>query len=304
MTVSYVVVETGSGIDDANSDTDADVLSEDGANLSASGNVTDLAGNTASATADGINIDKTAPVITAPSDQVVIATSDSGAAVNFSVSADASVSGLASLGSYPASGDTFPVATTTVTHTAEDLAGNVSVATHEVTVLGAQGLKARAAKTLEPFSDESKRIEKAINEIAKSLEKGFLDETHLDSKHGKKVFDHEKRAAKELLHLLKDEAKGKDRVSDGAEGAARAAIGDLVAADVLLAQVALDEANAIDQGSLDAKTAKKVAHEIEKSNNELVKAEKELDEGHDDHAIDKFKKAWEHAQRAIKHAAE
>ena len=65
------------------------------------------------------------------------------------------------------------------------------------------------AEDLAEFEDESKKIEKAINEINLSLEKGWLDGTHLDSKDGKKVFGRESREAKQIKKLIKDAAKGK-----------------------------------------------------------------------------------------------
>ena len=63
-------------------------------------------------------------------------------------------------------------------------------------------------------------------------------------------------------------------------------------------QQSLDEANAIVLGDLDAKTAKKVTKEIEKAEKDLAKAQDELDKGKPDKAIDKYKKAWKHAQHA------
>jgi len=54
------------------------------------------------------------------------------------------------------------------------------------------------------YAHLSKRIRKAIREIEKSLEdKLWTDNSHLKSKGGKKVFDHESHAARELDHLLK-----------------------------------------------------------------------------------------------------
>ena len=42
------------------------------------------------------------------------------------------------------------------------------------------------------------------------------------------------------------------------------------------------------------------AKEIEQAEEEMGKAQEELDKGHFDHAIDKYKKAWEHARKALK----
>ncbi|HKP18843.1 MAG TPA: hypothetical protein VJT84_10200, partial [Gaiellaceae bacterium] len=61
VTVTYDCTDGGSGVDSAPA---ADTLSAEGANQSATGTCTDKAGNSASATASGINIDKTKPSIT------------------------------------------------------------------------------------------------------------------------------------------------------------------------------------------------------------------------------------------------
>jgi hypothetical protein len=81
-------------------------------------------------------------------------------------------------------------------------------------------------------------------------------------------------------------------------------IGDLikklVKADEVLAQTALDDANATPV--TDPEKQDKVEKEIEKARDEITKAENKLNEGKPDKALDHYKKAWEHAQRALKHA--
>jgi hypothetical protein len=287
----------GSGVDSV---TGPVTGSAEGENQSEEGNCTDKAGNGDSATVGSISIDNTDPVITAPVNQVVNATSAAGAVVSFNVSADFTISGSVSLDSSPADGSTFAVGDTTVTHTAVDQAGNSSSSTHQVTVLGAQGLSARAVAALTPFDGESKKIDKAIKEINKSMEKGFIDETHLDPKEGKKVFDHGKRAVKELQHVLKDEAKGKDNVSSAAAAAARQAIGDVVTADRLLARVQIETA----QGAtvVDPKNQAKVTKEIAKALTVLAKGDDKRSSGKYDKAMDDYKKAWEHTVHAMKEA--
>jgi hypothetical protein len=65
----------------------------------------------------------------------VEATSAAGATVTFEEpTASDTGSGLATLSCSHASGDTFPIGTTTVTCTAEDTAGNEATATFTVTV--------------------------------------------------------------------------------------------------------------------------------------------------------------------------
>jgi alpha-tubulin suppressor-like RCC1 family protein len=79
--------------------------------------------------------DVTPPVITVPADITVEATSSSGAAVTFAVSATDSHDGPVAASASPASGSVFPLGATTVSVTAEDAAGNESTKTFVVTVV-------------------------------------------------------------------------------------------------------------------------------------------------------------------------
>lgn len=169
----------------------------------------------------------------------------------------------------------------------------------------ARALKLQAVAALIVYQDESKEIAKAIKEINRSLDEGWVigDDSRLDPKHGNKVFDREKHAVKELMKVVKDQAKGKgkNKVSDDALAAVEAAIADLVAADRILAETALGDVEPpADDGS---KQSKKVAREIERAEKELAKAESEIGKGRFDKAIDNFKKAWTHAIKAAKEAA-
>jgi hypothetical protein len=69
VTVSFTCADGLSGLSSSGCPANATVSSE-GANQSRSGTVTDKAGNSATATVSGINIDKKAPVVTAPSNGV------------------------------------------------------------------------------------------------------------------------------------------------------------------------------------------------------------------------------------------
>ena len=146
------LVISGSGIDAGASDFGDDVLSAEGAGQSASGTVTDLAGNSASATVSGINIDKTVPVITVPAHQTVITNDPAGAVVSFSASATDTLSGVASLTSSPASGSLFPVGSTVVVHSALDNAGNSAAASHTVTVLLVADVDVKPGSDVNPLN--------------------------------------------------------------------------------------------------------------------------------------------------------
>jgi hypothetical protein len=82
-------------------------------------------------------VDTTAPVVTVPSNITVNAVSPAGAPVSFSASALDAIDGAITPTCTPASGSTFPIATTTVTCSATDAAGNTGTATFTVLVRGA-----------------------------------------------------------------------------------------------------------------------------------------------------------------------
>ncbi|HET9915367.1 MAG TPA: HYR domain-containing protein, partial [Anaerolineales bacterium] len=106
----------------------------EGAGQSATGVCTDNAGNTASDTQGGINIDKTAPSLNLPADITAEATSASGAVVGYSASATDNLDGTVSANCSPASGFTFPLGTTPVSCSAIDAAGNMTADSFQVTV--------------------------------------------------------------------------------------------------------------------------------------------------------------------------
>jgi len=192
-----------------------------------------------------------------------------------------------------------------------DDGGLTATATTTVEVISAHDLKEQALDELNgllPTGDDKldKKLDKAIEHIQKSLNidpkddgqwkkhELWLDDNHLDPKHGNKVFDDEKKAVKELKHLMDK----KDTLAI-VKGACQAAIHKLVAADKMLAQTAYDEAE-------DYAGDPKVDKELEKADKELEKAIEELNhvkkdgtpDPHYDKAIDHYKKAWEHACKA------
>ena len=131
-------------------------------------------------------------------------------------------------------------------------------------------MKLEAIELLTPHMGDSKRIEKAIKKIEKSLD-GRLwdDELHLNARRGHKVFSRERNAIKRLMHLLKpdeddedededsddedeDDRRGRGRVSDEAKAAAGAAIDLLVGADRILAELNIQEAEAACDAGLEA----------------------------------------------------
>jgi hypothetical protein len=128
VTVSFTVSDAFSGIDEAT--VPDDVVLGEGASQSVTRSVSDLAGNTASDTVSGINIDKTAPTITinSPTDTLYII----GQPVVADWTASDSLSGISSASGTVASGmtiDTSTVGSKTFTVTAFDNAGNTGTLT-------------------------------------------------------------------------------------------------------------------------------------------------------------------------------
>jgi hypothetical protein len=98
---------------------------------------TDAAGNSSSGQFIVTVLDVTPPVLTLPANITVNAVSPSGAPVGYSATAVDAVDGPVTPVCSPASGSTFPIATTTVTCTATDAAGNASTGQFTVKVRGA-----------------------------------------------------------------------------------------------------------------------------------------------------------------------
>ena len=95
---------------------------------------TDAAGNTGTASFTITVVDETPPALTLPADQLLEATGPGGAAATFTASAEDLVDGDVDVTCSAASGNTFPLGTTTVTCEATDAAGNTATGDFEITV--------------------------------------------------------------------------------------------------------------------------------------------------------------------------
>jgi len=167
--------------------------------------------------------------------------------------------------------------------------------------LNLKGCKEAAISKLETAKTGDKKVDdkldKAIYHIEKSLEEDlWVDDAHLEPKHGKKVFDEEKKAVKEMMHLV-----DKEDTPQSVKDACQSVIDQLVEVDDMIAHTAYDEAKAF-------AGCPKVDEEVEKCEEEFGKAQEQLDhvkkdgtpDPKYDKAIDHYKKAWEHAQKALK----
>ena len=112
----------------------ASTVSTEGANQSVSGTATDNAGNTASATFSGIDIDKTAPTVTFSGNAVTYTVDQT---VNITCAAADALSGVASTTCKPVSGPaySFVLGSNSFSASATDKAGNTGSASTSFTVV-------------------------------------------------------------------------------------------------------------------------------------------------------------------------
>jgi hypothetical protein len=160
-------------------------------------------------------------------------------------------------------------------------------------------LKAEAAGILQGLSHADKwakkEIDRAIQNIEKSLTNAYWETDWTLSDDGFKVFDAEKRAVKSLMKIL-----NRKRVSREVERAARSAGTRLVSADAMLAQrsirLAVEKADAAGcrKGSKGPE-CKKILKEIETAQSAYRKAGAMRFPRNPDKAIDLYKTAWRHA---------
>lgn len=96
-----------------------------------------------------------------------------------------------------------------ITVSATDASGNPGSDSVTVTVIGPMDLKEQAVRDLEAAKTGDKKTDKKIDDAIKHIQKSLEDklweddELHLDTKHGKKVFDEEKKVVKDLTKLCK-----------------------------------------------------------------------------------------------------
>jgi parallel beta-helix repeat protein len=125
------------------------------------------------------------------------------------------------------------------------------------------------------------RIGKAINSILDSMKPSYWAGDFALTGKGSKVFDEDRKAVNELQHVTK--------AAGATVAAVKESIEDLVVADEVLARAAIWAA--VDGNGKPA--------EIAKARDEFTKAVAYQTAGNWDNAVDHFKKAWEHATRAL-----
>ena len=115
-------------------------------------------------------------------------------------------------------------------------------------------------------------------------------------KSGLMVFADERAAVKRLQDIVSD----KHKISKEIKDALNQVVGELIRADELLAKVAIYDAENISVDN--SKMQKKIEQQIEKAEEQLVKARGYLSKNKPDKAIAKLADSWLHAQLAVKFA--
>lgn len=140
-------------------------------------------------------------------------------------------------------------------------------------------------KGKEGDDDCTKRFASPIRKITKSLNPAWwnIDGIHL-TLNGCGVFDNEKAAASQLSELLKSK-----KLTAAQKAAIQAIIDQLVQADQILAQTAVDEATAAGGN----------AQKLARANKALAKAAALIAAGKPDEAINQYRIAWEKAQESL-----
>ena len=148
-------------------------------------------------------------------------------------------------------------------------------------------------EVLQETIENSSEVDNALKALDKNDDPElWLDETHVDSQQGHKVFDNVDSAVRDLTKLLK---KPKD-LTEEEIASVEQVVAALVAASLSIAQTAIDEVP--DPATVAPKLQKRVADELARAEEAMTKGLSELDKGNTDKALDHFKKAWEHAIKA------
>jgi hypothetical protein len=190
--------------------------------------------------------------------------------------------------------DTATEGSYTFDYSVTDSDGNVTMESRDVNVvmsdskLTKMGLIADSLIDLKDTTDNKtdKKINKVIQKIDKAMDSKYWDEfgNELTSDKGKKVFDENQKAVKDLLKISKK--------SNFIYPEITSAVDMLVGLSEQLATDAFNDAQSF-AGD------KKIDKQIRESNKNLNKAQEKLDDGKPKEAIDRYEKAWKHAQKAM-----
>jgi hypothetical protein len=244
---------------------------------------TDAPGNSATCTQIIRVRDTMPPALLCPSNIVVAATNVAGAIATFTTSSTDNCDSGVTMSCAPPSGSVFPIGASSVTCAIADASGNSNSCSFLVIVGGAYSIKQNVLAELVAARAGvagSKLLDKAIDALVSATDaSAWIDENHLVSKSGGRVFALEKTAAQKLKNMASD---SRDPLPDEL---LLNWIARLVNADRLLAQISVEEAASI--GSPPQKIAE--AREL------IAKADAAAAAGRPTVAIARYRTAWKRA---------
>jgi hypothetical protein len=239
-----------------------------------------------------IVVDVETPTITCPA--TVVVTNNSGqpsTAVNFSIMTTDDCPGVTQ-SCTPQSGSSFPIGTNMVNCLARDSSGNRASCSFAV-IVGESGPLAalqavlsdlKALRDMLANKKDRKELDDAIGELSEVLDRSlWLDQRHLQSKHGEKVFQETTDAVQELEELIK-------RKSSVADATLQRFVDRILMSERLLAQIALD----------DARAASGKPNEIKDAIKALAKGDDQAAKGKYESALEHYQDAWKEAIEALK----
>lgn len=142
-----------------------------------------------------------------------------------------------------------------------------------------------ALRATATYKKDIEKLDEAIKNLALSLDPDlWVDDNHVDSQHGQKVFEEEKNAVNKLEAILKNPHSLLSKAT------IQGYIDFLVGADRRLAQVAIDDAIA------QSGDANDIANALDK----LARGDGFLARGKTEPAIEQYRNAWNHAMHAVK----
>ncbi len=150
------------------------------------------------------------------------------------------------------------------------------------------------------------KINKAIKSIEESLKSSYwIDDTTLDKKHAKKVFDKQEKAVKELMKIrsYSNDAQLQEIIDSIVKDAGYMAIMSINKCQSYYGQQDSEEYYGDEDSKKDGKKTdkemKKAMEGVKKANKEMQKANKELLNNKFDKAIKDYGKAWKYSQAGM-----
>ncbi len=150
------------------------------------------------------------------------------------------------------------------------------------------------------------KINKAIKSIEESLKSSYwIDDTTLDKKHAKKVFDEKEKAVKELMKIrsYSNDAQLQEIIDSIVKDAGYMAIMSINKCQSYYGQQDSEEYYGHEDSKKDGKKTdkemRKAMDGVKKANKEMQKANKELLNNKFDKAIKHYGKAWNHSQAGM-----